>query len=184
MVGATCLVETRRWYLVFFSLGLLTKQATLLLCFPDRQPKWSCVSPTAVRHSERKVLPIIIAQSAVLGNLLRAETITDTQIWTYNDIRNRWICLWIAIPEICEPLTGKNILNGGVLAVLVEVFNSLCRIVLIFEEKQRNVIWLMFPPPLVSHLKVRSLVCSSRLTVWNAMSTLVLLVTVSGSIPL
>lgn len=76
----------------------------------------------------------------MLGNLLRAETITDTQFWTYNDIRNRWICLWIAIPERCEPLAGNNILNGGVLAVLVEVFNSLCRIVLIFEEKQRNVI--------------------------------------------
>lgn len=105
------------------------------------------------RKDERKLLPIIVAQSAVLGNLLLAETITDTQIWTDNDVWDRWIRLRIAVAEICESLTRNDVLNGGALAVELEIFNSLCRIVLVLEEEQRNVIRLTIPPQLVFQLK-------------------------------
>lgn len=117
------------------------------------------------RKDGRKLLPIIVAQSAVLGNLLRAETVTDTQIWTDNDVWDCWIRLRIAVAEICESWARNDVLNGGLLAIELEIFDSLCRIVLILEEEQRNVIRLTIPPPLVFHLISGLLKSSSRLTV-------------------
>lgn len=64
MVGAICLVETRWPYLVFFSFGLLTKQATLLLRFlksvklylrlSDRSERNMRETPTDHRRSSRR----------------------------------------------------------------------------------------------------------------------------------
>lgn len=151
MVGATCLVETRDWYLVFFSFGLLTKQATLLLCHKVVSKIISTSLGSCYRKNESKLLPIIVAQSAVLGNLLLAQTITDTQIWTDNDVWDRWIWLRITVAEIRESFARNYVVNGGLLAVELEISNSLCRIVLVLEEEQRNVIWLTITPLLAFH---------------------------------
>lgn len=101
----------------------------------------------------------------MLGNLLLAETITDTQIWTDNDVWNRWICLRIAVAEVSLSLARNDVLNGGFLAVLIEIPNSFFCIVLILEEEQRNIVRLTTSPPLVSHTKPGLLECCSRLTV-------------------
>ena len=93
----------------------------------------------------------------MLGNLLLAETITDTQIWTDNDVWDRWIRLRITVAEICESLARNDVLNGGLLAVELQISYSLCRIVLVLEEEQRNVIRLTIPPPLVFYLKFGAL---------------------------
>lgn len=89
----------------------------------------------------------------MLGNLFLTETVADAQIWTNNDVWDRWICLRIAIAKVCLPFAGNDVLNGGLLAVLIEVFDSLLRILLILEKEQRNVIRLASPLLLVSHLK-------------------------------
>lgn len=101
----------------------------------------------------------------MLGNLFRAETITDTQIWTDNDVWNRWIFLRIAVAEGCLSLARNNVLNGGFLAILIEIPNSFFGIVLILEEEQRNIVRLTTPLPLVSHTKPELLKCFTRLTV-------------------
>lgn len=106
----------------------------------------------------------MVAQSAVLGNLLLTEAVADAQIGTDDDVRDRWICLRIAVAEVYLSFARYDILNGGRLAVLVEVFDSFFRIFLILEEKQRNVIRLG-PMPLVSHPKSELPECHGRLTV-------------------
>lgn len=84
-----------------------------------------------MKKYEQNIVPIIVAQSTVLSNLLRTETIADTQVRADDDVRYGWICLRIAIAEVCESLAENNVLNGSLLAILIEVSNGLFRIILI-----------------------------------------------------
>lgn len=52
---------------------------------------------------------VIIAYTSMLRDPRAGRSVDDACFWSDDDIRNRWVCLWVSVPEVSESITGEDI---------------------------------------------------------------------------